>query len=230
MVNKEETLENINCPHCGKPIPINETVQKHVYKQVHAEFEADKLQQQKEMEERERLVAEKESSIERIVADRMKNEKTIVEREIQERIKGEVSGELEELKIRDADRAKKLQEASERERELIRQKQAAEDKAENATLQAMRLVDAERSKIKEEAVRQADDEHRLKEAESDRKIQDLLRANDKMKRKLQQGSQQMQGEVLELELEGALKNAFPSDIIEEVAKGVKGADVVQTIV
>jgi hypothetical protein len=40
----------------------------------------------------------------------------------------------------------------------------------------------------------------------------------------------MQGEVLELELEAALKSAFPSDIIKEVAKGVKGADVVQTIV
>ena len=51
-----------------------------------------------------------------------------------------------------------------------------------------------------------------------------------MRRKLEQGSQQLQGEVLELELENILKNAFPFDMVEAVRKGARGADVLQTVI
>lgn len=50
-----------------------------------------------------------------------------------------------------------------------------------------------------------------------------------MKRKAEQGSMQLQGEVQELALEEMLRNAFPFDLIEEVGKGVRGADCIQTI-
>ena len=52
---------------------------------------------------------------------------------------------------------------------------------------------------------------------------------DEMKRKAEQGSMQLQGEILELALEGLLKETFPFDLIEEVGKGVRGADCIQTV-
>ena len=55
------------------------------------------------------------------------------------------------------------------------------------------------------------------------KLQDALR-------KAEQGSQQLQGEVSELELESLLRLNFPTDIIEPVAKGEFGGDVLQRVV
>jgi hypothetical protein len=62
-----------------------------------------------------------------------------------------------------------------------------------------------------------------------KKLQDALKVNDELRRKLQQGSQQTQGEVLELELEELIKSSFPMDHIDPVPKGVNGADVIQRV-
>ncbi len=67
------------------------------------------------------------------------------------------------------------------------------------------------------------------EAEYKKKIEDAQRANEDLRRKLDQGSQQLQGEVLELELEHTLTTAFLHDQIDEVKKGVRGADILQTV-
>jgi hypothetical protein len=50
-----------------------------------------------------------------------------------------------------------------------------------------------------------------------------------LKRKLEQGSQQLQGEALEAGLEEMLRAAFPMDEIAEVPKGVNGADLLQRV-
>ena len=70
---------------------------------------------------------------------------------------------------------------------------------------------------------------RLRLMESEQKVQTLLRQIEEMKRKAEQGSQQSQGEVLEIALEELLKSLFPTDSIEPVAKGVRGADVIQRV-
>jgi hypothetical protein len=70
----------------------------------------------------------------------------------------------------------------------------------------------------------------MKALEKDKKIDDLIHQIDDLKRKAEQGSQQTQGEVLELEAETLLKAAFPFDQVEPVSKGVRGADVVQRVV
>ena len=67
------------------------------------------------------------------------------------------------------------------------------------------------------------------EAEYKKKIEDAQKANEALRRKLEQGSQQLQGEVLELELEHILSSAFLHDQIDEVKKGVRGADIMQTV-
>src|SRR5262249_57731053 len=83
--------------------------------------------------------------------------------------------------------------------------------------------------IQEETAKRADDEYRLRLAEKEKQIQDAKKANEELKRKLEQGSQQTQGEVLELQLEDMLRSAFPMDHIEPVPKGVSGADVIHRV-
>ncbi|QQS44189.1 DUF2130 domain-containing protein [Candidatus Roizmanbacteria bacterium] len=65
--------------------------------------------------------------------------------------------------------------------------------------------------------------------EQDKKLSDVLKANEELRRKLEQGSQQMQGEILELALEELLQKEFPFDEIKEVPKGVNGADIIQIV-
>lgn len=52
---------------------------------------------------------------------------------------------------------------------------------------------------------------------------------DELMRKLEQGSQQTQGEVLELELEKVLRMTFPTDEITPAPKGIRGADVLHRV-
>ncbi len=73
-------------------------------------------------------------------------------------------------------------------------------------------------------------EHKLKEAEKDKKITDLMKDLEDAQKKLQQGSQQTQGEVLELEFQNILHTEFPLDSISEIKKGVHGADILQVVV
>ena len=115
--------------------------------------------------------------------------------------------------------------------ELEARKRAREldERAKNLDLEAARKIDAERQKIQEEASKRADEQYQLKLAEKEKQIQDAKKANDELKRKLEQGSQQTQGEVLELQLEELLRTSFPMDQIEPVPKGVSGADVIQKV-
>ncbi len=98
-----------------------------------------------------------------------------------------------------------------------------------------KLLD-ERAKLKEQVVKEEAERNKLKEQESQLKIKELekqkedqARLIEEMKRKSEQGSMQLQGEVQELLLEEILKQTFPFDKIEEVGKGVRGADCIQIV-
>ncbi|MCP4646925.1 MAG: DUF2130 domain-containing protein [bacterium] len=96
-------------------------------------------------------------------------------------------------------------------------------------LDVARKLDAERGKIKQETLEQFSEQHRLKDAEREKTIKDLQQALEEAQRKASQGSMQLQGEVLELDLEEILKSTFPFDYIQEVPKGIRGADVIQNV-
>src|ERR1039457_3641033 len=70
----------------------------------------------------------------------------------------------------------------------------------------------------------------LEKAELKKKIDDLAAKLAEAQAKARQGSQQLQGEVLELAIEEGLRRSFPLDTIEEVKKGQRGGDVLQHVV
>ncbi|MCL6096404.1 MAG: DUF2130 domain-containing protein [Patescibacteria group bacterium] len=84
-------------------------------------------------------------------------------------------------------------------------------------------------KIKEEAVKEVSEKSRLEKLEFEKKISDMQKALEEAQRKGKQGSQQLQGEVLELDLEQRLKAVFPNDEFVPVPKGVEGGDIWQKI-
>ena len=124
-----------------------------------------------------------------------------------------------------ASKDKRLTEFRDMELLLRKEKKAVEKQKEELALEVERKLDKERLQLEQKI----NANFSLKEAELKKKITDAQKANDELTRKLEQGSQQLQGEVLELELESLLGQSYPFDDIDPVKKGVRGADVIQRV-
>ncbi|MBT8428650.1 MAG: DUF2130 domain-containing protein, partial [Gammaproteobacteria bacterium] len=142
-----------------------------------------------------------------------------------EEARRESAEQAQVLKAELASKEERIAAYREAELALRKEKSELEEKQKEMALQIQREVDAQRKRIEESSA----EAYRLREAEWRKKIDDAQKANADLKRKLEQGSQQLQGEVLELEIEELLAAAFPLDGIDPVKKGARGADVIQTV-
>ncbi|MBI5358655.1 DUF2130 domain-containing protein [Candidatus Amesbacteria bacterium] len=113
--------------------------------------------------------------------------------------------------------------------ELRRRANELEEKNRNFELTLQRQLDEERNKIRLKAAEEIAETQRLKDLEKDKMINDLKKSLEDAQRKATQGSQQLQGEIQELDLEESLKINFPGDEIIPIAKGVNGADIKQIV-
>lgn len=113
--------------------------------------------------------------------------------------------------------------------ELMKSLSAEKRARENAELEANKKLAASEDTIRAEAAKSADEKFRLRALEQEKKIADMQKSLDEAQRKAAQGSQQNQGEVLELDLENRLREEFPLDEITEVKKGQRGADLTQIV-
>jgi len=130
----------------------------------------------------------------------------------------------------------KLAEAREKELEFLKKMQELKTREQEMELKVQRTLTEERNKIAEaikkdeqEKSKQRDTEYEMSIKERDKQLDDQRKLIEDMKRKMEQGSMQLQGEVQELALEELLRYAFPFDLVNEVGKGVKGADCIQTV-
>jgi len=123
----------------------------------------------------------------------------------------------------------KLDEANANELQLRRQKTELEQRAKDMDLEVQRRLDEEKVLFENRIVSRVVEDHRAKDAEKDRRLADTLAQVEDLKRRMEQGSQQAQGETLEAELEEMLRAQFPLDIIDPVSPGVKGGDILHTI-
>lgn len=153
----------------------------------------------------------------------------IAQDKAEEKISAKFSLENKLLKEEFEKQSEELQKARELELEIRKEKNALIKERESFEIEKQRQMDAEREKIREEAARQMIEEHRLKDAEKDKKMSDMSKMIEELKLKSALTSQQLQGEVLELELEELLKREFPVDVIDPVGKGIRGADVLQIV-
>ena len=123
----------------------------------------------------------------------------------------------------------KLRAAQEQEAEFLRQKRALEDERRELKLQVERQVQQELESVRRLAQQQVEEQMRLQVQDKDDAIQALRRQIDDLKRKAEQGSQQAQGEVLEIQAEQQLRTRFPMDEIQPVPKGEFGGDLLHTV-
>lgn len=230
------TEQKITCTYCGKDIPLTEALSKQIKEGLRKEFESKAREKEKEFSKREedirRRLQEIEDSkkdIDRLVAERLSVEKNNLTKEARERAKEDMRLELKDMEERIAEKEKKIAEAQETELELRKKTRELDEKQKSFELEMIRRLDDEREKVKKEALDALSEEHRLKDLEKDKRIEDMRKTIEELKRKSEQGSVQIQGEVLELDIESLLKAKFPADVIEPVPKGIKGADILQKV-
>jgi hypothetical protein len=182
--------------------------------------------------------------IERLNTDREKDKEEIrqqlsiqlakdKEQAIQEAVGKAKTQQTLELKDRDdqlVDMRKKLAEADARELAMRKRERELQERAEKVDLEVSRKMEQERKQVRELTLKEAAEQQELELKQRDQVIESMRKQLQEAQRKADQGSQQAQGEVLELALEDLLKSLFPGDTIEPVAKGVKGADVIQRVV
>ena len=212
----------VSCPKCQHSFEPTDAIRDEIEKELRGKMTD---WQKKKEEETSQLLAE---------------QKTKIQNELTEQLKKNIAGEYEhKLKLmqdNEANMSKQVTEFRQKELEFLKQVQAIQAKEAELELELQRKLNAERESLKaqiqkEEAERLSikDQEHVLKVKELEKQLEDQRKLAEEMRRKAEQGSMQMQGEVQELLLEELLKTSFPFDQILEVGKGVRGADCIQLV-
>jgi len=212
------SVDAIKCPKCGTLVQITEVLKKEVEGKIKMDYERDLS---KILTEHEEELKKTKFSMQAIIDTTLLKER--------EQWNKESENKFKDLEAQVLENNQALEKARENELELRKQQRKLEDDKRNFELEMNRKLDEERTLLVDKAKKEADDAHRFIDMEKDKKLGDMLKQIEDLKRKAEQQSQQTQGEALELEIENSLKAAFPSDIIEPIAKGVQGADVVQIV-
>ncbi len=214
--------KNITCPKCGESISIDDVLTHQIENKFKKDFE--------EKEKALRSSIEKES-LKKLEQDKVDLEK-VLKAKILKDAEAEKTASAEKSKLLEeqlADKEVKLKEARQNEVALIKEQQKLKDEKEAFELEKTRQLAEERKQIEEDASKKATDAKQSEIDQLNKKLSDATKAKDELARKLEQGSQQTQGEVQELALEELLTAEFIYDDISPVGKGINGADVIQTV-
>ena len=226
----------ITCPHCKAEIPLSDAMTHSMREGFEAEFAGKRMaleqavaRQRDEIEKQRAAVEAAKRELETQVQQRIGAERDKLKAALKQEAAEAVGVELRDLRAQLDEKKKSLDEAQKLELSLRKQQRDLEERAKAMELEIERKMAEERARIQELARKQAHEEEQLRFAEKEKLISDLKSQIESLKQKAEQGSQQMQGEVQELQLEESLKQTFPFDEIAPVPSGVRGADLLQIV-
>ena len=219
LQKRDDMATEIKCPNCGHEFEPTDSIREEVQRELRSKMTDWQKQQQQKfdlllMEEKKKTQQETEEFIRKSIASDFENK-------------------LKLLEQTNKDNEEKLRDSRKKELDFLQKMQDLKVKEEELELSVQRKLQDERNRITEEIKKHEEHKNAEKENEYQLRIKELEKQRDdqkklaeEMKRKAEQGSMQLQGEVQELLLEDLLKLSFPYDTIEEVGKGVKGADCI----
>ena len=242
------TEPTIICPNCKTEIKLTESLAapllaatRQQFEQQLAQKDSDIATREQAMREKEKQLAEDKRKLDDQVADQvaaqLKEERARVIAEESKKAKLASAAELENKARELADiqevlkaNNEKLAEAQKAQAELIKKQRELDDAKRELELTIEKRVQGGLIEVRTLAKKEAEDEQKLKVMEKEQTIAAMQKQIEDLKRRAEQGSQQLQGEVQELELENLLRAKFPFDAIEPVPKGEFGVDVLHRVV
>jgi len=212
----------IHCPKCNHAFEPGDSIREEVQNELRGQMK--EWQKQKEIETAALIEAEKK----KMHAD--------LENNLKKNIAAEYEVQLQQFQKNANEAETKLQAARAKEVAFLQKEQGLKTKEAELELTLQRKLIEERGKLQEQLAKEEAEKNNLKEQqfamrtkELEKQIEDQKKLVEEMRRKQEQGSMQLQGEVQELMLEELLQTTFPFDKIEEVGKGVRGADCIQVV-
>ena len=231
------------CPKCKTEIKLTESLAaplieetRRTYQQRLDKKDADIFKQEAALKEREDSLSKAKDEIDNQVAEKLKGERAKIAADEKRKATQLLTLDMDQkerqiselndvLKERDA----KLVEAQKAQADVVRKQRELDDAKRAFELTIETRVQAGITETREQARKEAGDEFKLKVAEKEQTIAAMQKQIEDLKRRAEQGSQQLQGEVQELELESLLRARFPRDTIEPVPKGEHGGDVLHHV-
>lgn len=204
----------ITCPHCNEAFDLSQ-------------INASELEQHKK-------------SIEEMANQKVKQWQRVKEKELEAKITEQSQKDLLKTKKRLQEEQKKREQAEKNELELRKKSEELKEREKNIELEKQRAIDAEKEKItkqleeiekikRDKLLLEKDEANRKKELEYQKQLDQMKKALDDAQRKAEQGSMQIQWDILEDDIRDSLRNMFSIDTIDDVPTWVRGADLIHTV-
>jgi len=242
------TEPTIICPNCKTEIKLTESLAAPLIETTRKQFEQQLAQKDRDVSQREQAMREKEKQLTEVkntldaqvasqVEEQLKKDRARITDEEAKKARLAAATDLEQ-KVREVadlqevlkSREEKLAEAQKAQADLIKKQRELDDAKRELELTVEKRVQDGLSDVRTQARKEAEESLNLKVMEKEQTITAMQKQIEDLKRRAEQGSQQLQGEVQELELESLLRVKFPFDSIEPVPKGEFGGDVLQRVV
>jgi len=234
----------IICPKCKNEIKLTESLAapliestRHEYEQRLAQKDTDIAKREDSLQEREAALSKAKDTIDDQVAEKVRQERSKIATEEAKKARLALGNDLDQKTRELADLQKiltqrdiKLAEAQQAQAGLLRKQRELDDAKRELELNVEKRVQEGLTATRQQARKEAEEEMKLKVMEKEQTIISMQTQIEVLKRKAEQGSQQLQGEVQELQLEALLRAKFSRDTIEPVPKGEHGGDVLQRVI
>ncbi len=230
----------IKCPNCRHEFAMEEAVSEQYKKDLREQMVDFTRKKEDEFLKKSRDLAKQLQEQEENFQKKFNEEKKLIQQKLEEDLRKSIHHDFENrltiLQQSNEEQQEKLKSARQKELEFLQKEQALKIKEEELEILHQRKLQEDRIKISEEIRRNEElknqsreNDFQLQLQELRKQLEDQKKLAEEMKRKADQGSSQLQGEVQELALEKLLQNAFPFDLVEPIAKGVRGADCTLTV-
>ncbi|MEI6948791.1 DUF2130 domain-containing protein [Paraflavisolibacter sp. H34] len=238
---------HIKCPGCATLIDVEHVLSADAEQKIRQQYEQQMQQaygqinaEKKKLLDDQKLFEEKRKRENELFQQKLLQEKQKLETEINQQLRRTIATDYENqlrlLKQNISENEERLKAAREKEFEFLKKEQELKNKEQELEILLQKKLLEERAQLAQQIRKEETDrnhvketEYQLKLRELEKQLEDQRRLADEMKRRAEQGSMQLQGEAQELLLEEYLRDHFPYDTVEEVGKGVEGADCMQTV-
>ena len=235
---KDQT--KIACPNCGTEIDVQDMLSHQLEEDLQKKFNAKLAEEKRKYEEQENSLKKaieefeeqkkKENQLfEQRLSEKLKEEKELFSSKLKKKLQEEQSEQFDSLQKELNEKSEKLKELNKSKAEIERLKREKDELRDSIEAETQKALNAKLIEEKEKIRKSEEQKVELKFREYEKQIEDQKKLVEEMKRKQEQGSMQMQGEVQELAIEEWLTNNFLLDSISEIKKGARGADCLQTV-
>ncbi len=235
-----QNQSKITCPNCGSLIDVQDALSHQLEEEIKRDYNI-RLSKEKEIyEQQSRVLAEEKAAFEEkkkkeneLFQERfdikIKEERKLLEIKLKAKMQEEQADQIKDLQKELDEKSEKVKELNKSKMEIARLQREKAELADSINAEAQITLNKKLIEEKEKIRKSEQDRNEMAIKELHKQLDDQKRLTEEMKRKQEQGSMQMQGEVQELAIEEWLAGKFPLDSIEEIKKGVRGGDCIQTV-